>query len=106
MSRISLALTIVAVACSALVAGQDGGGGRGRGAAPVSLPEGNGRELVQTTCTKCHGLNLITNSWGYTKQGWDAVITSMVAVPAADRAVVSEYLAAHFPEKPRPRAVV
>jgi len=35
----------------------------------VQLPDGNGKELVQTTCAKCHALNMITNSWGNTREG-------------------------------------
>ena len=30
----------------------------------VQLPEGPGKELVSTACTKCHALNFITNSFG------------------------------------------
>lgn len=107
MPRIFLSLAAVAYLCSVVLAGQDAGpGGRGGRGAAVTLPDGNGRELVQTMCTKCHGLNLITNSWGYTQQGWEAVFTSMVAVPASERPVIAAYLATNFPEKPRPRAVV
>lgn len=78
---------------------------RGQGA-PVVLPEGSGKELVQTMCSKCHGLNLVTNSWGYTREGWEKLYSSMVAVPRDQSAILSEYLAANFPEKPRPAAVV
>src|SRR5204862_4635386 len=85
--------------------GRAGRGGRG-GAAAMTLPDGNGKDLVQTLYTKCHGLNLIVSSWGYTHQGWEALFTSMVDVPAAQRPVLAEYLATNFPEKPRPKAVV
>src|SRR5689334_4985333 len=104
MIRSILALVFIAACCMAVSAGQEPARG-GRGAA-VTLPDGNGRDLVQTMCTKCHGLNLITGSWGYTRQGWESVFSSMVDVPAADRPRLAEYLAANFPEKPRPRAVV
>ncbi len=104
MARTFLSLALTAAFCIAVFAGQEPGRG-GRGAA-VTLPEGNGRDIVQTTCTKCHGVNLIVNSWGYTRQGWETVFSSMVDVPAADRPRLAEYLAANFPEKPRPRAVV
>ena len=52
--------------------GRQGGapGGRQGGPPPVQLPEGAGREQVQASCARCHGLNLIVNSWGYTKDGW------------------------------------
>ena len=77
-----------------------------RGGAPVTLPDGAGKELVQTTCSKCHGLGLITNGFGYTRADWDKVIGSMVSIPQPDRDVVLSYLATHFPEKNRPKSVI
>jgi virginiamycin B lyase len=77
-----------------------------RGGQPVNLPDGPGKELVQTTCAKCHGLNLITNYWGNTRQGWHDVIGTMVALPKDQADVVTSYLATHFPVKPAPEAVV
>jgi virginiamycin B lyase len=74
--------------------------------APVALPDGNGKELVQTLCSTCHGLNQITNSWGHTHDGWQAVVASMVALPKDQADVVTGYLAKNFPEKPRPTAVI
>lgn len=78
---------------------------RGQAPDPV-LPEGIGREVVQATCSKCHRVNTITGSWGYARQGWEQLIASMVALPKDQSDVITAYLAAHFPEKPRPRAVV
>lgn len=98
-------LVVVAAIAASLLAVVPVQSQRGQGPAPV-LPEGNGKEVVQTTCSKCHGINLITNSWGYTREGWENVYSSMVALPADQRPVVSEYLAANFPEKPRPGAVL
>ena len=72
----------------------------------AALPEGNGKELTQTTCTKCHGVNMITNSWGYTREGWENLFVTMVALPNDQKAVISEYLAKTFPVKPAPAAVV
>ena len=68
----------------------------------VQLPEGPGRELVQTNCTGCHGLNLIANSWGYTREGWQNVFSTMVALPGDQANVVAGYLASNFPVKPAP----
>jgi virginiamycin B lyase len=79
--------------------------GRGRGPAPV-LPDGAGKELVQTTCTKCHATNLIVNSGGYTREGWVNLFNTMVAVPKAESDSLAEYLARNFPEQPRPPAVL
>ena len=75
-------------------------------AAPVSLPEGNGKAVVETRCSQCHGLNLITNSWGYTRDGWENMFKSMVALPKEEAASVADYLGKNFPEKDRPKAVL
>jgi virginiamycin B lyase len=114
MSRQLISFAAVAFLCSVVVVGgqdpavQGGRGGRGGrgGADQVTLPDGNGRQLVQTLCTRCHGLNMVTNSWGYTRQGWEELVKSMVAVPGDQLPVLADYLAANFPERPRPAAVV
>ena len=103
MSKQSLGLLVAAAAfvCTVLpVSGQRGGG------APIVLPEGPGQELVSTQCSRCHGLNMITGSWGYTKQGWQDLFSSMVLLPRDSADSAAAYLAAHFPEKPRPKSVV
>src|SRR4029453_7894631 len=102
--------TLLGVAASLLVStaamvGAQAPAQGGRGGAQVTLPEGAGQELVQTTCSKCHGLNFVTNSWGYSKKGWDDLIASMVALPAGDRSAITDYLAKNFPDKDRPGAV-
>ena len=78
---------------------------QGRGQ-QVALPDGPGKELVQGNCAKCHGLNLITNYWGDTRQGWETLFGSMIALPADQKAAVSNYLATHFPVKPAPEGKV
>ncbi|HET9215548.1 MAG TPA: cytochrome C [Terriglobia bacterium] len=65
----------------------------------VQLPEGPGRDLVQASCTSCHALNQVTNSAGYTKEGWAALVGTMVALPKDQADTVNGYLAANFPEK-------
>ena len=80
--------------------------GAQRGGQPVTLPDGQGKEIVEATCARCHGLNMLANSGGYTRERWPHVIGSMVALPDAQAAVVADYLARNFPEKPRPAAVV
>jgi virginiamycin B lyase len=79
--------------------------GRGRGQAFV-LPDGPGKEIVQAQCTKCHALGLIANSGGFTRQGWEELVGTMVQLPNDQKAPVAEYLAKSFPEQPRPPAVV
>ncbi len=96
---IAVGATLVAVARSPVGAGPlDGQVGQG-GQAGTPLPEGPGRDLVQSTCTSCHGLNLITNSWGYTKEGWEDRIHTMLVLPKEQMDSITTYLAAHFPPK-------
>src|SRR5215210_622787 len=105
MRKYLIGLTIVSAGllCGALpLAGQ----GRGRGGAPVNLPDGAGKETVQALCATCHSLNQIVSSGGYTREGWHTLISTMVALPAEQDAAVTEYLARNFPEQPRPPAVV
>jgi virginiamycin B lyase len=78
---------------------------QGRGQA-LALPDGAGRETVQAQCTKCHALGLIGNSGGYTRQGWEELIGTMVSLPPDQKSQVASYLAANFPERSRPPAVV
>jgi virginiamycin B lyase len=92
--------------------GRAGGAGpAGRQGAPagrgnVQLAEGAGREQVQAACARCHGLNLIASSWGYTKQGWQDRIATMTVLPPAELDAISGYLATHYPVKPAPGAVL
>lgn len=105
---------LVASGWSAVVTGQQGtpgqaggpGGGRQGGPPAVQIPDGPGRERVQSTCTRCHGLNMITGSWGYTKDGWQDRIATMVRLSPGELDSISSYLATHFPIKPAPGAVL
>jgi virginiamycin B lyase len=72
-------------------------GGRG---GQVELPDGAGRWMAESLCTQCHGLNQITNSAGYDRDGWEALIETMVALPGPQSRLLGEYLAEHFPERP------
>ncbi len=80
--------------------------GQGRGQQAVQMPEGAGKEAVQMTCARCHGLNMITGSWGNTKDGWKTLFGSMVQLPNDQAETISTYLAMHFPTKPAPEAVI
>ena len=74
----------IAILCLASIgaARQVNGQGRGRGAA-FTLPDGPGKDTVQAQCTKCHALGLIANSGGFTRQGWEELIGTMVSLPPA-----------------------
>jgi virginiamycin B lyase len=77
-----------------------------QGPPPVQLPEGAGKDMVGAMCARCHGLNLITTSWGYTKDGWEDRIKTMVVLPQAQMDTITGYLATHFPIKHAPGAVL
>ena len=66
------------------------------------LPEGEGNQLVQNLCISCHETNLITRSSGYSREGWQELIQTMIDVsgsPAGES--LSKYLATHFPANTR-----
>jgi virginiamycin B lyase len=73
--------------------------------APVSLPDGPGRELVEKSCAQCHSLQLIADS-GYTREGWHRTFSTMVALPKPEADLVADYLAANFPQKNRVPALI
>src|SRR5437870_9496933 len=60
---------------------------QGRGQ-PLALPDGTGKDIVQAQCTKCHALGLIANSGGFTRQGWEELIGTMVALPTDQKVQV------------------
>jgi virginiamycin B lyase len=65
---------------------------------PAQLPDGDGKVLVQGTCTACHETNQITRSSGYSRDGWRELIQTMInlsGTPAGE--TISKYLATHFP---------
>lgn len=74
-----------------------------------TLPIGPGRDIVQTVCVACHELSRVTRSGGYDHDGWSLAVDRMVAVGAPLRPEqlpqLVDYLAAHFPEQPKPRGV-
>src|SRR6185369_12079674 len=94
--------TLVGAVLPVFSQGRGQSGARGGG----PLPEGAGRELVQAQCTKCHAVNLIANSGGYSRQGWEELFGTMVALPKDQKREVAAYLAKNFPEQPRPSPVV
>src|SRR5260370_38685304 len=52
---------------------------QGRGA--VQLPDGEGKEIVQTACASCHSLGNITNS-GHSAEEWKTTVAMMLNVGA------------------------
>jgi virginiamycin B lyase len=71
-----------------------------RAQSPASaLPEGAGKELVSGMCVACHQSNMITQSSGYTHDGWKELIGTMIDLSSVpeDQAKITQYLATHFP---------
>ncbi|GAA4098594.1 virginiamycin B lyase family protein [Zhongshania borealis] len=68
-----------------------------------SLRDGEGRKLVEAQCSACHSVNRLTQSLGYSREGWLELIATMVdlSTDPARREVIVEYLAEHFPPNDR-----
>jgi mono/diheme cytochrome c family protein len=70
------------------------------GAGTVSLPNGPGKELIESRCTVCHDAGRITAA-NRTKEEWDVTVTHMLArgsIPATaeEARAMASYLAGQF----------
>lgn len=67
----------------------------------VSLPEGNGKKLIESACVSCHGLEVLAHKQ-WNRERWQTVVTAMVArgapVKSSDVSEVVGYLAKNFGE--------
>src|SRR5262249_22410022 len=74
------------------------------------LPEGQAKSIVETACTTCHAITLITTGTGHTPVDWKLLVERMVSagaqVPKDQMGMVTEYLAKSFPEGNIPRAKI
>ena len=68
-------------------------------AKPSGLPEGSGKENVEAVCTACHQVREIQNSSGYSREGWKALMGTMIDLSGAPEAQdrIAQYLATNFP---------
>ena len=73
------------------------------GSQSAGLPEGAGKELVESVCTGCHQTNQITRSSGYTREGWQELTGTMIDLSGSpeEQGQIVDYLAAHFPPHTR-----
>ena len=73
------------------------------------LPDGQGKEIVLNTCTKCHNIDRIVHGRRY-KDQWQSLVQQMISNGAAlnddDMPVLVDYLAKNFPGVARPEATV
>jgi virginiamycin B lyase len=92
----------VTIALSAFAAGI-------AGAAEVELPEGAGKQLIEKNCVQCHEVARIV-AGGYSEQAWRNNVNQMLNVgstlPKDQAEELIQYLSKHFPEKPKPKAVL
>jgi virginiamycin B lyase len=74
----------------------------------AALAEAPGREAVQSNCSSCHNVSMITQSSGYTRAHWQELIATMVNLPYEQKSAVLDYLAQHYPpsHNPRPARIV
>jgi cytochrome c5 len=63
------------------------------------LPEGEGKKILQNSCTACHGLDDVVNSH-MDKTGWSNLIDSMISngaqIDDKDKPVLVDYLVKNF----------
>jgi len=73
-------------------------------AGPEALPPGEGRELVQKSCTQCHAIDLVLNSAGINRALWEDVLLEMeflgMQIEEAERKQVLDYLAVYLGPDP------
>jgi virginiamycin B lyase len=73
------------------------------------LPDGEGKEMVEATCTRCHTFFSRVGA-GYTADGWHTVLRMMLnqGVPIAPDQLptMTRYLIKNFPEKGKPAGAV
>ncbi len=65
----------------------------------VALPPGEGKDLVESVCSSCHGTRVIERSSGYSREDWRALVATMVdlsGIPEIETEVM-DYLASAFP---------
>lgn len=68
------------------------------------LPDGDGKKILQTSCTACHDLTEITKFKGYyTRDDWRDIVKTMIAygaiVKESDVQVLVDYLAKNLGKK-------
>lgn len=66
---------------------------------PVALPEGSGKQLVETRCALCHDLERVA-AVKRNRQDWAPIVGNMVAwgapATAEEEKTITDYLAANF----------
>ena len=65
----------------------------------AELHDGEGKKIVETACTSCHAIDVVTSK-RMSKQEWQGVVNSMIdrgaSLSKEDATAVVEYLARNF----------
>ena len=76
------------------------------GAAPLQLPEGQGKAAVQKICSGCHAPEIVMGRHE-SKDGWSQIVSNMVDKGANgtddEFNQIIDYLAAHFGKNNEPK---
>jgi len=69
---------------------------------PAAMPDGQGKELVESVCVACHNTGRIAASSGYSEDHWRRLIATMVDLSGTEEEkTITAYLAEHFPPNDR-----
>ena len=70
----------------------------------TELPPGADRDLVAKVCQSCHGLEMVFDAAGISRQEWDMSLDEMAAngmnISADDRAKILAYLSTYLGPSP------
>jgi len=100
-------IAVIAVATILMASPYRAGASRGF-TTTQDLPEGEGKKILQNSCTACHGLDDVVSSH-MDKNGWLNLIDSMISngaqVDDKDKPVLVDYLVKNFgPQGAQPAA--
>ncbi len=64
-----------------------------------SLPEGPGKQLVESLCSSCHSVATITRAAGFNSpEQWRDLFSTMIELSDSQAQTIADYLAQHYPE--------
>lgn len=67
----------------------------------LTLPDGEGKALIESICYSCHTVFNIVGSAGYdSSEEWQNVFGTMVTLPDSQAETIGNYLAEHYPADP------
>ena len=93
-----------ALLCVAVASGQTPATPREDSRAEEQLPDGEGKKILTTACTTCHGLDEVMKFRGYyTRDDWRDIVVTMVKYGAelkdGEAEILVNYLGEHLARK-------